>query len=414
MAPRRRENPFAIKTKNKMVKFAHIADCHLGSWRQPELERLNFESFVKAIDIILEEKLNFILIAGDLFDSAYPSIEILKETFGQFKRLKEANIPVFLIAGSHDYSASGKTFLDVLEKGGFCKNVLDCEELNGSIKLFPSKIGNISIFGYPGKKSSMEVEEIQRIKIDPQDNFSIMMLHTTLEDVAPHPEIPKVRKESLPLVNYYAMGHIHQTFSTKVGSSYFVYPGPIFPNNFQEVADLKQGSFVIVDVDGWESKPSLIKIPSKEVVLVEENIENAIIATDQIIDKLNKMHLKDKIVLLKLKGEIKQGKTSDIKFDKIEAFVKKKEAYSFLRNISQLRATEGSFEIEIVDAEEVESLEKEIIKRYSQDNPHDFNTHLSSLISALSIEKKEDEKTTTFEERLFGELKNILKLEDTL
>jgi DNA repair protein SbcD/Mre11 len=401
-----------------MVKFAHLADCHLGSWRQPELEKLNFESFVKSIDIILQENADFVLVAGDLFDSAYPSIDVLKDTFGQFKRLKEAEIPVFLIAGSHDYSASGKTFLDVLEKGGFCKNVLDFDLEEEKIKLKPTiiEVGSekFSIFGYPGKKSSMEVGEIERIKIDPQDNFSIMMLHTTLEDFAPHPEIPKIRKESLPLVNYYAMGHIHQRFKTKVGNSEFVYPGPIYPNNFQEVADLQQGSFVIVEINGWETKTNLIKIPSREVVFIEEELDNALTATDYLIDKLNKMHLKDKVVLLKLKGEIKQGKTSDIKFDRIEEFIRKKEAYSFLRNISQLKATDENFEMEFVNAEEVESLEKEIISRYSEENPHDFNSHFPNLISALSAEKKEDEKTTTFEERLLGELKTLLKLEEAL
>jgi DNA repair exonuclease SbcCD nuclease subunit len=40
----------------------------------------------------------FVLIAGDLFDSAYPPIEILKETFSQFKKLKESGIPCFIIA----------------------------------------------------------------------------------------------------------------------------------------------------------------------------------------------------------------------------------------------------------------------------------------------------------------------------
>ena len=29
----------------------------------------------------------------------------------------------------------------------------------------------------------------------------------------------------------------------------FVYPGPLFPNNFKELEDLKQGSFVIVDTE---------------------------------------------------------------------------------------------------------------------------------------------------------------------
>ena len=393
-----------------MVKFAHLADCHLGSWKQPELEKLNFESFEKAISIILEEKIDFVLIAGDLFDSAYPSIEILKETFGQFKRLKEKNIPVFLIAGSHDYSASGKTFLEVLEKGGFCKNVLNYKEANENIKLLPSKFKEISIFGYPGKKSSMEVEEINRIEIDPQNNFSILMLHTTIEDVAPHPEILKVKKEILPLVNYYAMGHIHQIFKAKIGNSDIVYPGPIFPNNFQEIADLKQGSFVIVETKGWETKINSIKIPSKDVVLIEETITNALGATEDLIEKLDKMHLKDKIILLRLKGEIKQGKTSDIKFDKIEEFLKKKEVYSFLRNTSKLKVAGEDFEIQIIDSNEVEVLEKEIIKKYSTENPNKFNSKLSSLLTSLSIKKEEDEKTTTFEERLLSELNNLMEL----
>ena len=99
-----------------MVRFAHIADCHLGGWKQLELQQLNFESFRKAIETCIQEKLDFIIIVGDLFDSAYPPIEILKEAFAEFKKLHDAKIPCFIIAGSHDYSVSGKTFLDVLEK----------------------------------------------------------------------------------------------------------------------------------------------------------------------------------------------------------------------------------------------------------------------------------------------------------
>ena len=76
-----------------MVKFAHIADSHLGGWRQPELQDLNTQSFKKAIDTCIEEKVEFILFTGDLFDSAFPPIEILKDTFGEFKKIKEANIP---------------------------------------------------------------------------------------------------------------------------------------------------------------------------------------------------------------------------------------------------------------------------------------------------------------------------------
>ena len=62
------------------MKFAHISDCHLGGWRQPELEHLNLESFKKVIDGCLLEKVDFVLACGDLFDTAFPSIETLKST----------------------------------------------------------------------------------------------------------------------------------------------------------------------------------------------------------------------------------------------------------------------------------------------------------------------------------------------
>jgi len=84
------------------MKFAHMGDCHLGGWRQPELRELNFKSFQLAVDKCIREKVEFILISGDLLDSPYPSIETLKETFNEFRKIKEAGIPVFLIAGSHD------------------------------------------------------------------------------------------------------------------------------------------------------------------------------------------------------------------------------------------------------------------------------------------------------------------------
>ena len=53
-----------------MVRFAHIADVHLGGWKQQPMQDLNFDSFKKTVDVCLASKLDFILFAGDLFDSA--------------------------------------------------------------------------------------------------------------------------------------------------------------------------------------------------------------------------------------------------------------------------------------------------------------------------------------------------------
>lgn len=226
------------------MKFAHLGDCHLGGWREPELNELNFKSFQYALDACINERVDFILIAGDLFDSSYPPIEILKETFGEFKKLKEAKIPVFLIAGSHDYSSAGKTFLDVLEKAGFCKNVSRFEERNGKIILQPTVYENCAIYGYPGKKTNLEIEEIERIRLqDSPGLFQILMLHTQIRDAIGSLPIDSVNQENLPKVDYLALGHLHINYQKENR----VYSGPTFPNNISELEELKCGQFYIFD-----------------------------------------------------------------------------------------------------------------------------------------------------------------------
>ena len=401
--------------EQKITKFAHLADCHLGGWRQEELQKLNFASFQKIIDIIIQENLEFVLISGDLFDSAYPSIEILKDSFAQFKRLSDAKIPVYLIAGSHDFSASGKTFLDVLEKAGFCKNIEDFEiQEDGRIKLNPTFHKNIAIYGYPGKKSGMEVEDLSKVYLDSLHSFTILMIHTTIKDVVGTIPMSSVKKESLPLANYYAMGHIHKRFETQVANSKYIYPGPTYPNNFQELSDLQYGSFQIVETDGANIQTKNIQIPLKEVLTITIEITNGLTATQEIISQLDKLPLRDKIVLLKLKGTLTQGKTGDIKFGEIEEFVKKKEVFTFLRNISSIKIQATEFQIESTSEDNVEKIESQILREYSKQNPTDFNKYLPQLMSALSLEKNEDEKSSIYEDRLLTELKNILQINEAI
>ncbi|MFH0808826.1 MAG: DNA repair exonuclease [archaeon] len=395
--------------ETKRTKFAHLADCHLGGWSQPELQELNFQSFKKAIQIIIEQNLNFVLISGDLFDSSYPSIDILKSSFAQFKKLHDAKIPVYLIPGSHDFSASGKTFLDVLEKAGFCKNIHNYEtHEDGTIILQPTYHEDIAIYGYPGKKSGMEVKDLKKIKIQEINQFTILMLHTTIDDVKGNLIIESLEKEILPLANYYAMGHIHKKYEGSIKDSKYVYPGPTFPNNFQELIDLKHGSFQIVEIANGLIKSQSIDLPIKETTLIEIGLSNGLTATEEIIEQLDRLMLRDKIVLLKLSGILTKGKTGDIRFNEIAEFVKKKEAYSYIRNISSIKIMEE----EIINMKD-EKNEKEIILRELDEtnriNPNELNNYLQPLMEVLSLEKKEDEKSSNYEERLISEVKATLR-----
>jgi hypothetical protein len=414
-----------------MVKFAHMADVHLGGWKQKPLQDLNFQSFRKSIDICIKKKLDFVLIAGDLFDSAYPPIEILKETFKEFRQLKEAKIPCFIIAGSHDYSVSGKTFLDVLENAGFCKNVANFEEgspesslgegssespaLAGSralpgvslgekdekIILNPTLYGGVAIYGYPGKKSGLEIQDLRKVKLnDSPGMFKILMLHTTIDKAKGTLPIDSIETDLLPKVDYYALGHLHIDFKYKN----FIYPSPIFPNNFQELEDLKSGSFCIIDTEQGNTEKIDLKI--KDVVSINIELNDALTATELIISEIDKQEIEDKIVLLRIKGEMERGNNSDIKFLKIEEFVKSKNAYFMLRNTHDLKTKEVEMDIEVKD---IENVEEETVKIYSDKNPSDFNALIPQLINSLSIEKQEGETIDSFNNRLIEEAKKILK-----
>jgi DNA repair protein SbcD/Mre11 len=387
-----------------MVRFAHISDVHLGGWKQEPLQKLNFQSFQLAIETCIKENLDFVLIAGDLFDTAYPGIEILKETFAEFKKLKEARIPCFIVAGSHDYSVSGKTFLDVLEKAGFCKNVMNVEEKEDHLLLNPAIHEGVAIYGYPGKKSGLEIPELRKIKLnDSPGMFKIFMLHTTLDKAKGSLPIDAIEADNLPKADYYALGHLHLDFQYEN----FVYPGPVFPNNFQELEDLNFGSFYIVENSGGRNSLKKIELKIKEIESVLFKTNNALTATEKIIEELDKRNLKDKIILLRVRGELENGKNSDIKFNQIEDFARAKGCYFMLKNTHDLKTREIELAEEI-EGKDAENIEEETIKIYSEENPSDFNIKIPELMDALSIEKQEGETSDNFSNRLIESSKKVL------
>ncbi len=381
------------------MKFAHLGDCHLGGWRQKELYELNFRSFQMAVDKCIKEKVNFVLIAGDLFDSAYPSIDTLKDSFREFRKLKEHNIPVFLIAGSHDYSVSGKTFLDVLDRAGFCKNVSLYEEKNNAIYLEPTIYENVAIYGYPGKKSGLEVDEVSRIRLqDAPGLFKILMLHTTIKDAIGKVPVKSVDQDNLPKVNYLALAHLH----IKYCKENRVYSGPIFPNNLTELEELQGGSFYIYD--SGTIRREEIKI--KDVLVISFQVRNALTATEEILKVMERENLNDKITILRLYGVLEQGKITDIDFSKIELYAKSKGAYVFLKSSSKLHMAEAEIKLDSIDTANIEN---EITKRFEENNPSKYNAVIPHLIRALQIEKLEDEKSSIFEDRLISETSKIIK-----
>ena len=97
-----------------LYKFAHITDCHLGSWRNPKLRDLNLQAFEKSILISIKEQVDFILITGDFFDVNIPQLAPVKRAVETLKCAKDSGIPIYMIYGSHDFNTANISMIDIL------------------------------------------------------------------------------------------------------------------------------------------------------------------------------------------------------------------------------------------------------------------------------------------------------------
>ena len=300
--------------------------------------------------------------------------------------------------------------MDVLEKAGFCK-LCEYEKVDDKIILKPLQHKSSLIYGYPGKKSGLEVQDLKNIQInEPYENhFRILMLHTTITEAKGTLPIDSVSLSEVPKADYYALGHIHIDFEIDFEGSPAIYSGPTFPNNFHELEELKHGSFYIIDVEGF-TKITKKEIKLKEVVLIDLEIENALTGTQTIISELKKRNLSDSIVLLKIHGELIQGKPSDIKFAEIQQYLETQNIYSFLKNTSKFGIKSQELQVHL-ESNEMEKVEEVLVKKYEKENPSNFNEKIFSLMDALGLEKQEGEKNEIFESRLFSELNKIFEIE---
>jgi len=107
------------------MKFAHIADVHLGyeQYNQP----WRAEDFAKAFKVIAEKAVesnaDFVVIAGDLFHRSLPSPRTIKEAVETLWMFRKENIPVFAVEGNHDKTSRDISAYHLLESLGLL-NVL--------------------------------------------------------------------------------------------------------------------------------------------------------------------------------------------------------------------------------------------------------------------------------------------------
>lgn len=202
-----------------MVEFSfiHAADLHLdapfkGIYGQDEniaqlLTQATFKAYDALIDLCLEEEVDFLLIAGDVYNSQVRSLKGQLKFLEGVKRLSEQNVQVFVVHGNHDPLGTKSLAITWPE----------------NIYFFPAdrvvweKARNrqgrpVALVGGVSHDSPKEQRNLAR-QFDPprSDFFKIGLLHTNVGDLAPKaPYAPCQLKDLLSKdVGYWALGHIH-------------------------------------------------------------------------------------------------------------------------------------------------------------------------------------------------------------
>ncbi|MHA1637849.1 MAG: metallophosphoesterase family protein [Candidatus Thorarchaeota archaeon] len=356
------------------MKFAHLADSHLGVWNDPILGEINLQCFDKAMQMCIDEEVDFVLISGDLFETSRPSIDVMDRAVTRIREVRDAGIRVYVTEGSHDFSATGKTMLRVLENAGLFVRVAKgkrTEDNKLRLSFVTDEKTGVKITGLVGRMGSLETDLYKNLDRDAlleEDGFKIFMFHSGLSELKP--DLFK-QAESMPIsllpkgFDYYAGGHIHKNGIHK-WKNYgpIVFPGPTMPTNFRELESLGTGGFYITTVESGRIVPEwkdldFFKVTQIQIDADDKNPKTLEIAIEERIDS----NLKDKIVLLRVEGTLKTGKPSDIDFRRLISLMKAKGAKVVKKNIGKLTSAEYK-EIKVTTTNR-EELEDKLIAEHA-------------------------------------------------
>ena len=335
------------------MKLMHLSDLHLGKLVL-EQSMIDDQKYIlnQIIDIVKKEKVDIVLIAGDVYDKSIPTIEAVNLFSNFLTKLYKLKVLVFVISGNHDskdrLSFGNELFVDngIYIEGIFNGN-LRCETIN-------DKYGKLNIYMLPFIKPV----EIKRFYPDEiidtyedaikcilkhssinKNERNIIMVHQFVTSLGE--DVIRSDSESISLggidnidvtlfkdFDYVAMGHIHGP--QKVGRETARYSGSSLKYSFSEVNQKK--SVCIIEFNSKEdiniSKIPLIpirdmrvikgpfdKLISKEIVNLEnKNDYLDVILTDDdyiinAIGKLRKFY--PNILKLEYENRISSNDVSD-------------------------------------------------------------------------------------------------------
>jgi DNA repair protein SbcD/Mre11 len=217
------------------VKFIHTADLHLdspfkGLMHLPEelfqkVRNSTFQSLERIVEAAIKLNVDFVLMAGDLYDEADRSIRAQARLKKQLERLEQAGINVYVTHGNHDYLGNYWSHLDMPD----------------NVKVFGSEVEEmihetsdgtqVHLYGFSYNTRHVLDRKIAGYPIAARDGgIHIGLLHgSEAGDTTAHePYAPFTLKELKERnYHYWALGHIH------IRQELSELPPIVYPGNIQ-------------------------------------------------------------------------------------------------------------------------------------------------------------------------------------
>ncbi|WP_067729820.1 metallophosphoesterase family protein [Oceanobacillus damuensis] len=226
------------------ISFIHAADLHLdspfkGLINTPdsifkEIRESTFKALERLVETAIEKEVDFILLAGDLFDNEKQSLKAQIRLRRAFEKLQQYKINVYLSYGNHDYIKGN------IYPVTYPENVFVFPEEKISHFIFEKNNQPMAqIYGFSYENRSVLERKAEEYKISNSTiPFHIAMLHgsvlnNTEHDVYAPFQLTDLLKENF---DYWALGHIHQREILK-NSPPIVYPGNIQGRNRKETGE---------------------------------------------------------------------------------------------------------------------------------------------------------------------------------
>lgn len=261
----------------KRVTFIHAADLHLGApfrglralsdaWADRLLSAIP-ESYDRVIEAAIDNDVDFVVMAGDIFDSARASYADYLRFFEGLGRLDEAGIPVYLCTGNHDPFTSWKqdffafppnTTMFAADKPSFEVFERDGEPL--------VLLGGRGYYNQTWPFDQDIAEGVSRPAAEAATGahdapFAVGVLHTGLNlDHTKAPTDPAALMRAG--MNYWALGHIHKRYCYPEDDPMLVFSGCIQGRDINETGE--RGIFKVTLTEGAPNQ--LEFIPTASVV----------------------------------------------------------------------------------------------------------------------------------------------------